>query len=88
MIYSSMMKAKFKGFSLNSRLSRLTIFQRIAIGNSVVIAIGAIGGTLITRMLTDKAADIWLIILFTIVWTIFSVLINSLIVSSALRPLY
>jgi two-component system sensor histidine kinase UhpB len=65
----------------------LSIFKRIAIGNSLVIVIGAIGGTLLTRHLTDKAADLWLILLFASFGILFSVMINGWLISSALRPL-
>lgn len=89
MIYSQRMPGT-KDFLSSSKLwlSRLTIFQRIVIGNSLVIAIGAIAGTLLTRLLIDKAADLELIILFTVAGTILSVVINTRIVNNALRPFY
>jgi len=72
---------------LQKRLHRLTIFQRIALGNSLIILVGAIGGTLITRHLAIEAADVWLIILFATLGTGLSILINGWIVRSSLRPL-
>jgi two-component system, NarL family, sensor histidine kinase UhpB len=69
------------------RLPYLSIFHRLVIGNSIIIVVGAIGGTLLTRLLTDKAADLSLIIGFALVGTILSVLVNSWIIRSALRPL-
>jgi hypothetical protein len=46
---------------IDKRLPYLSIFHRIVIGNSIIIVAGAIGGTLLTRLLTDKAADLSLI---------------------------
>ena len=60
---------------------------RIAIGNAFVIAIGAIGGTYITRLLSDQAVDWWLILIFLGLGTALSVIINFRIIKSALRPL-
>jgi two-component system, NarL family, sensor histidine kinase UhpB len=79
---------RIAGFpQLLQRLPYLSIFHRIVIGNSIIIVVGAIGGTLLTRLLTDKAADLSLIIGFALVGTILSVLVNSWIIRSALRPL-
>lgn len=72
---------------IKQRLSNLSIFHRIVIGNSIIIVAGAIGGTLLTRLLTDKAADLSLIIGFALIGTFISVLVNSWIIHSALRPL-
>jgi two-component system sensor histidine kinase UhpB len=72
---------------LRKKLQRTPILYRIAIGNAFVIALGAIGGTLIVRHLADQAADWWLILLFMAVGTILSVLINFWIIKNALRPL-
>jgi two-component system sensor histidine kinase UhpB len=69
------------------RFRCLSIFKRIAIGNSLVIVVGAIGGTLLTRHLTDKAADLWLILLFATIGILLSVFLNGWLISSALRPL-
>ena len=68
-------------------LQRIPITYRIAIGNSAVIALGAIGGTLITRHLAEEAADWWLILFFIFIGMLLSVTINFLIIKSALRPL-
>ncbi|MEJ2265060.1 MAG: sensor histidine kinase [Anaerolineales bacterium] len=69
------------------RLLRLSITYRIAIGNTIIIAIGAVGGTLLTRHLANAAADLWLILLFLFIGTLLSVLTNFMIITSALRPL-
>jgi two-component system sensor histidine kinase UhpB len=63
------------------------ILYRIAIGNAFVIAVGAIGGTYITRLLADQAADWWLILFFLAIGTTLAVLINFWIIKNALRPL-
>lgn len=72
---------------IRQSLKRTPIIYRIAIGNGFVIAIGAIGGTYITRLLADQAVDWWLILLFLGIGTILSVTINFWIIKSALRPL-
>ena len=65
----------------------LSIFQRIAIGNSIIIVIGAVAGTLITRHLAIEAADLGLIALFATIGILLSLAINSWLISRALRPL-
>jgi len=69
------------------RLDDLSIYQRIAIGNGFVIAIGAIAGTLLTSHLADRNIDLWLILLFSILGTALAVLMNAWIVKHALRPI-
>lgn len=69
------------------KLQRIPITFRIAIGNSAVIALGAIGGTLITRHLAEEAADWWLILFFLFIGLALSVTINFWIIKRALRPL-
>lgn len=72
---------------IDKRLPYLSIFHRIVIGNSIIIVAGAFGGTLLTRLLIDKAADLSLIAGFALIGTTISVLVNSWIIRSALRPL-
>lgn len=67
-------------------LRRLSIFNRVLLGNSVVIIIGAIGGTLITRHLSTLE-DINLILLFSSLGIVLSLLITYWIIKSALHPL-
>jgi two-component system sensor histidine kinase UhpB len=71
------------------RLRRLSIFNRVLLGNSAVIVVGAIGGTLITRHLSKLpiASDLWLIGLFATAGILLSLLVNYWIVRSALNPL-
>ena len=72
---------------LRKRLSRLSLFQRIVIGNAVIIVFGAVVGTLVTRHLAQQAADWWLIALFAAGGIALSLLINFWIVNAALTPL-
>ncbi|HEX6306486.1 MAG TPA: sensor histidine kinase [Anaerolineales bacterium] len=72
---------------LRQKALSLPIIYRIAIGNAAVIAIGAVGGTLLTRHLANRAADLWLILLFLFLGTTLSLVTNFVIIKSALRPL-
>lgn len=72
---------------LKPYLFRLSLFQRIVIGNALIIVFGAIGGTLVTRHLASQAKDGWLILLFSVGGILISLTINFLIVIAALRPL-
>ncbi len=73
--------------NLRTRLTRLSLFQRIVIGNGIIIVFGAVIGTLVTRHLAQRAADWWLIMLFAVGGITLSLLINFWIVSAALIPL-
>lgn len=75
------------GTDLRRRLTQLSLFQRIAIGNALVIILGAIGGTLITRYLAIQTTDWTLILLFSGAGILLTLAINFLILSVALRPL-
>jgi two-component system, NarL family, sensor histidine kinase UhpB len=73
--------------SLRARLSSISLFQRIVIGNAVIIVFGAVIGTLVTRHLAQQATDWWLIMLFATGGILVSLVINSWIVGAALNPL-
>ena len=73
--------------NLCTRLTRLSLFKRIVIGNGIIIVFGAVIGTLVTRHLAQQAADWWLIMLFAVGGITLSLLINFWIVSAALIPL-
>ena len=89
MIYSSKMKAIIGVFQyIRKKLQTVSIYYRIAIGNSLIIIFGAVGGTLVTRHLIDKAADYSLILLFATIGICLSVLINFFMLRSALHPLF
>lgn len=74
--------ARFRQFSL-----RVSIFNRVLIGNSVIIIFGAVAGTIITRQLT-LFGNIWLILLFSAAGILITLLVNRLIIHSALHPLH
>lgn len=65
---------------------RISIFNRVFIGNSVIIIFGAIAGTFFTRHLT-LLGNIWLIVLFSLAGVLITLLVNYWIVKSALAPL-
>ncbi|MEW6568730.1 MAG: histidine kinase [Chloroflexota bacterium] len=71
---------------LRHRLLRLPIFNRVLLGNSLVIIAGAIGGTLVTRQLA-RQQELWLIALFASLGILLSLVVNYWIIRSALRPL-
>jgi two-component system, NarL family, sensor histidine kinase UhpB len=73
--------------TVRMRLYRLSLFQRIAIGNGAIITFGAVIGTLVTRHLAQQATDWWLITLFAGGGIVLSLAINFRIVAAALRPL-
>jgi two-component system sensor histidine kinase UhpB len=75
------------GATLRSKLNRTSLFQRIVIGNALVIIVGAIAGTLITRHLAIQTSDWKLILGFAVAGILLSIGINFLIVGAALRPL-
>lgn len=74
-------------FNLARRLSYLSLYTRIVLGNSIIIVTGAVGGTLLTRKLSGEAASLWLIVFFSVVGTAMSILLNNWIVRKSLQPL-
>jgi two-component system, NarL family, sensor histidine kinase UhpB len=72
---------------LARRFSYLSLYPRIVIGNSIIIVIGAIGGTLLTRKLSGEAASLWLVIFFSLVGVAMIILLNNWIVKKSLQPL-
>jgi two-component system sensor histidine kinase UhpB len=71
---------------LQQFILRFPIFNRVLIGNSIIIMVGAIGGTLLTRHLT-VAGNLNLIILFSTLGILLTLLVNYLIIRTSLRPL-
>ncbi len=71
------------------RFNGLSILNRLLLGNSAVIIVGAVGGTLLTRQITrqTQASDLWLIGLFASAGILLSLLVNYWIVKITLRPL-
>lgn len=72
---------------LQARLSRIPLYSRIAIGNSIIIIAGAIGGTLLIHHFTKQGVELLSILLFALAGMAVSVLLNVWIVRAALRPL-
>ncbi|MDE3089620.1 MAG: sensor histidine kinase [Chloroflexota bacterium] len=65
---------------------RAPILEKVLIGNALVIIVGAIGGTFITNALVD-VSGIALALFFATVGITLSLLINSYLLQSALRPM-
>jgi two-component system sensor histidine kinase UhpB len=72
---------------LQARLFRIPLYSRIAIGNSIIIITGAIGGTLLIHRFTEQGVELLSILIFALVGMAVSVLLNVWIVRAALRPL-
>ena len=66
---------------------RVPILYRVLIGNALVIVVGAVVGTILTRDLALTGA-INLILLFSFFGILLSILVNYLIIKTALRPLH
>jgi two-component system sensor histidine kinase UhpB len=74
--------ARLRQFALG-----VSIFNRVWIGNSVIIIFGAVAGTMITRQLT-LFGNVWLILLFSTAGVLITLLVNRLIIRSALHPIH
>jgi two-component system sensor histidine kinase UhpB len=72
--------------SLWGKNKQFSLFTRIAVGNALVIAAGAIFGTMLTRHFSDTLEG-WLIGVFATIGIGLSLLVNFLILEAALRPL-
>lgn len=70
------------------QLPCLSLLQRIVIANTAIIVIGAIGGTLLTAHLASRVGAVGLILAFAGAGILFSFVVNYILVSAALRPLY
>lgn len=66
---------------------RISIFDRVLIGNSIIIIVGAIAGTIFTREMT-LLGNAGLILLFSCVGVLITLLVNRVIIKTALRPLH
>jgi two-component system, NarL family, sensor histidine kinase UhpB len=73
---------------LHRRIPFLSIYLRIALGNSIVIIIGAVGGTLLTHRLTHEAVSVWLIGFFACIGTILAISVNGWIIYKSLLPFH
>ena len=75
------MFARYRQFML-----RISIFNRVLIGNSFIIIFGAVAGTFFTRHLA-LLGDIRLIFLFSFAGILITLFVNYVIIKSALHPL-
>jgi len=66
---------------------RISIFDRVLIGNSIIIIFGAVAGTIFTRQMT-LLGNARLILLFSFVGILITLLVNRLIIKTALYPLH
>jgi len=66
---------------------RISIFNRVLIGNSVIIILGAVVGTLLTRHFA-LMGDLRLILLFSFAGILVTLFVNYWIIKSALYPLH
>jgi len=73
--------------SLQTRLKRTPILYRIAIGNAIIIAAGALLGTFLTRFLTNRTTTLWHFVLFASIGILISLVLNFFIIRAALHPL-
>jgi two-component system sensor histidine kinase UhpB len=72
---------------LRQLLPSLSICARIAIGNALIIAAGALAGTAVTRTLTEKGDELVYLSLIVAGGVVVSIVVNTLIIRSALSPL-
>ncbi len=72
---------------LHQWAASLPLLARIAIGNSLIIAAGAIGGTLLTHAITERGAELIFILFFALAGLLASIALNLYIVRAALKPL-
>lgn len=70
------------------RLPNLSLLQRIVIANTVIIVVGAIGGTVLTVHLANVVGQLSLILAFVAVGVLISFFSNYILVRAALDPLY
>ena len=75
---------------LRLQLAAQPMLSRLFIGNSLVIILGAIGGTLVTSRVASMniEADTWLILLFASIGVGLSLIVNFWLTRATLRPLH
>lgn len=66
---------------------QISILDRVLIGNSVIIIFGAVAGTIFTRQMT-LLGNARLILIFSTIGILITLLVNRLIIQTALRPLH
>ncbi len=73
--------------AIQTRLKRTPILYRIAIGNAVIIIVGALLGTFLTKVLANLTTTLWHFMLFASIGILVSLVLNFFIIQAALRPL-
>ena len=73
--------------SLKAKLMNLSMFYKILIANTLVIAVGAVVGTWLTRELSQRSAPEQLIVIFILMGIVLSISVNYLLLKAALHPL-
>lgn len=82
MVILSRLLERYRQFML-----RISIFNRVLIGNSVIIIFGAVAGTIFTREMT-LLGNARLILLFSSIGILITLLVNWVIIKTALHPLH
>ena len=72
--------------NIKEKLMNLSMFYKILIANTLIIAVGAVGGTWLIQELHNRSAPL-LIVIFILMGIILSISVNFLIIKAALRPL-
>ncbi len=72
--------------SLKEKLMNLSMFYKILIANTLIITVGAVGGTWLTQELYNRSAP-QLIFIFVLIGLILSISVNLWIIKAALQPL-
>lgn len=73
--------------SLKVKLMNLSIFYKILIANTLIIVVGAVVGTWLTRELSHRSVPEQLIVIFVFIGIILSISVNFLIIKAALQPM-
>lgn len=80
--------APSKEHSLLRRLANVSIFYKILIANSLIVVAGAIAGTTLTLQLSDNVDSMLeFVLLFALVGTLVSVIVNWLVLRATFQPL-
>ncbi len=72
--------------SLKEKLINLSMFYKILIANTLIITMGAVGGTWLIQELINRSAP-ELIFIFVLIGLILSILVNFWILKAALQPM-
>lgn len=74
--------------SWRQRLLGLPLFYKVLIANSIIVLLGAVAGTTLTLKTTGQTSSLFeLVTVFALTGTFLSIVVNSLVLRAALRPL-